>query len=53
MVNRYVAQCESRACALGLLDFDTVVAERKLEFGTVGAEGRCGTITRVNRRPGR
>jgi hypothetical protein len=38
---------------LGLMDFDTVVAERKLEFGTVGAEGRCGTITRVNRRPGR
>ena len=38
---------------LGLTDFDTVVAERKLEFGTVGAEGRCGTITRVNRRPGR
>jgi hypothetical protein len=37
---------------LGLMDFDTVVAEQKLEFGTVGAEGRCGTITRVNRRPG-
>jgi hypothetical protein len=38
---------------LGLIDVDTVVAERKLEFGTVGAEGRCGAITRVNRRPGR
>jgi hypothetical protein len=38
---------------LGLIHFDTVVDERKLEFGTVGAEGRCGTITRVNRRPGR
>ena len=23
---------------LGLIDFDPVVAERKLEFGTVGAE---------------
>jgi hypothetical protein len=34
---------------LDLMDFDTVVAERKLEFGAVGAEGRCGTITRVNR----
>jgi hypothetical protein len=38
---------------LGLMDFDTIVAKRKQEFGTVGAEGRCGTITRVNRRPRR
>ena len=28
-------------------------ADRKLEFGTAGAESRCGRVTRVNRRPGR